>query len=135
MCKIFGKKQSEKHEDYSACIEQVLLYIPESEYTKPLIRHDVLADILNIDAQYLKDFLWKNNQNDFDMYCLVQNGEYEWRIYRENFQLTMDMDSFVAITLNNIGIVEKLFASDEIKKKMADVRQSLENYNNSIYNN
>lgn len=131
MCKIFGKKQSEKHEDYSDCIEQVLLYIAESEYSKPLIRHDALGDILNINAQNLKDFLWQNNRNDFDMYCHVNDGEYEWRIHREGkFGLSLDMNSFVAITLDNIGIVEKLFASadDEIKKKLADIKWSLENY-------
>lgn len=133
MCKIFEKKQSDNCIDYSNDIEQVLLYMPLSEYSEPLIRHDVLADILEIDAQQLRVVLMQNYRKDFDLYCLVQDGEYEWRIYRDGkFPLTMDMESFVAITLKNISIVQKLFANrgdGVVMQKLEDIKRSLENYN------
>lgn len=88
------------------------------------IRHGVIAQILNIDASWLHQYLIENHHAYFWLYVSMADGT--WRKYMQNFQLNMDMQYFVAIDKTNIGVLKKIYENDaERLQRLNDIEIAL----------
>ena len=90
------------------------------------IRHDVLAGLLNCDAEQLHEMLLPPICYNFPHY--FDWGDGTWRVYRENFDLrtVQDRDEFVGIEARNIAYVKSLFEGNaEALKVLDDVEKAL----------
>lgn len=83
------------------------------------IRHDVLAGLLNCDAEQLHEMLLPPRCYQFPHYFAWDNGT--WRLYFEGkFPLRMGMVEFVGIDASNIGYVKQLFEGDTAALQVLD---------------
>lgn len=107
--------------DYSSYID--VYYMGEGSYLPAAMRHEDLAELLEVDMWQLRQVLLSFEPKVFRLYCYVRptpRSEMAWHLYRETFPLEECNDTFVAITKDNIEKVKLLFQNDERRLKIID---------------